>query len=114
MSQKFECPICGKKLKYVSEHLINTHKLSRYNDKVREYWKKEYERDKNEEKAKEEKIEEKEIQSPKKDLSNPPHWYFPISYKEMRRRKLENTKKALKDMGLTFSDLKRMKIKKKK
>jgi len=114
MFQKFECPICGKKLKYVSEHLINTHKLSRSNDKVKEYWRKEYERDKNEGKAKEEKMEEKEIQSPKKNLSNPPHWYFPISYKEMRRRKLENTKKALKDMGLKISDLKRMKIKKKK
>ena len=38
-------------------------------------------------------------------LSNPPHWYFPISYKEMRRRKLEHNKKALKKIGLTVEDL---------
>jgi len=83
MSQKFECPICGKKLKYVSEHLINAHKLSRSNDKVREYRKKEYERDKSKEKAKEEKIEEKRdeiVQSPKKDLSNPPRKAWDLKF----------------------------------
>lgn len=38
-------------------------------------------------------------------MENPPHWYFPISYKEMHRRRMKNIDKALKKIGLTRKDL---------
>jgi len=32
---------------------------------------------------------------------NPPHWYFPISYKEMHKRRMANIDRALKKIGMT-------------
>ena len=46
-------------------------------------------------------------------LDNPPHWYFPISRREMQKRRMKSIDRALKDMGMTRRDLKNMKIKKK-
>ena len=41
----------------------------------------------------------------KENLENPPHWYFPISYAELKGRKIENTRKAIKKLGLTLEQL---------
>jgi len=45
-------------------------------------------------------------------IENPPHWYFPISKREMHRRRMKNIDKALKKMGMTRKDLKNMDVKK--
>lgn len=36
---------------------------------------------------------------------NPPHWYFPISYEEMHRRRMANIDRALKKIGMTRKKL---------
>ena len=36
---------------------------------------------------------------------NPPHWYFPISYEELHRRKMANIDRALKKIGMTRKEL---------
>lgn len=36
---------------------------------------------------------------------NPPHWYFPISYEEILKRKMENIDIALKKIGMTKKEL---------
>ena len=36
---------------------------------------------------------------------NPPHWYFPISYREMCKRRRANTDRALKKIGMTRKKL---------
>jgi len=48
----------------------------------------------------------------RRNTEDPPHWYFPISRKEMQKRRMKNINKALKGMGLTKKDLKNININK--
>jgi len=55
-----------------------------------------------------------DVESKNKNSDNPPHWYFPISHREMQKRRMKNIDRALKDMGMTRKDLKKIKIKNKR
>jgi len=105
---KSKCPICGKRLKYLSVHLVERHGMSKDSKLVKEASRREYERDK---RANAKSEREKRINNYLKTLRNPPHWYFPVSYREIVRRKMKNIEKALEKIGLTFEDLDKIKPK---
>jgi len=42
-----------------------------------------------------------------KVLKDPQHWYFPISYREMYKRRMRNIDRALRKIGLTRAELKK-------
>jgi len=42
-----------------------------------------------------------------KVLKDPQHWYFPISYREMYKRRMRNIDKALRKIGLARAELKK-------
>ena len=88
MVADMKCPICGKELAYVSEHLITKHHYSKNSNLVKKYRHLEYEES--------------------KKYSNPPNWHFPISKREMHRRRMKQIDKALKKLGLTREELNKM------
>ena len=49
-----------------------------------------------------------------KVLKNPSHWYFPISYREMHKRRMRNIDRALRKIGLTRAELKKEREKREK
>lgn len=41
----------------------------------------------------------------RRKIENPPNWHFPISYREMRKKRMRNMEKALRKIGMTKKEL---------